>query len=152
MKQGMNRNSSVAWAPTVSGGSAVSVASCVLLSRWLSILHPGVCVCVCCMWEILPWTRQLLESTRKHKASAKCIKIKGTDKECVIASSDGARIIWDLVEARTRPLKPFCFVPAETNSHHRDSSISLVLMKAVVLSNRAQHLQSILFIQCCKNT
>lgn len=26
----------------------------------------------------------------KRKASAKCIKIKGTDKECVIASSDGA--------------------------------------------------------------
>ncbi len=68
------------------------------------------------VWEFLPRTHKLLESMRKHKASAKCIKIKGIDKECVIASSDGACIIWDPVEARTRPLNPFCFFPAETNS------------------------------------
>ncbi len=82
-----------------------------------------VCVCVCAfasVWEILPRTRKLLESMRKHKASANCIKIKGIDKECVIASSDGACIIWDPVEARTRPLNPFCFFSAETNSHHRN--------------------------------
>lgn len=65
------------------------------------------------MWEIQPRTHRLLESMRKHKASAKCIKIKGIDKECVIASSDGACIIW---EARTRPLNPFCFLFAETHS------------------------------------
>lgn len=72
------------------------------------------------VWEILPRTHKLLESMRKHKASANCIKIKGTDKERVIASSDGACIIWDLVEARTRPLNPFCLLSAETHPHRRN--------------------------------
>ena len=92
------------------------------------------------VWEILPRTHKLLESMRKHKAFAKCFKIKGIDKECVIASSDGACIIWNPVEARTRPLNPVCFSPAETNSHHRNGLINLVLMKAAVSSNRAGRL------------
>lgn len=93
------------------------VASCVLLSRWLSILHPGAYVCV---EKILPSAHKLPKSTRKHTASVNCIKIKGNDKECVIASSDGACIIWDLVDARNRPLTPFCFLSAQANAHHRN--------------------------------
>lgn len=101
------------------------------------------------MWEILPRTHKLLESMRKRKASANCIKIKGTDKECVIASSDGACIIWDPVEARTRPLNPFCLFPAETNSHHRDGYIPLAL-KAIVSLNLDKVVSNIAFRQRCK--
>ncbi|KAK9535548.1 hypothetical protein VZT92_007923 [Zoarces viviparus] len=83
----------------------------------MAVSSPSRCV-FARVWEILPRTLELLESMGKHKASANCIKIKDIDKECVIASSDGACIIWDLVEARTRPLNPFCFFSAETDSHH----------------------------------
>lgn len=88
-----------------------------------------------CVRGILPGTHKLLESIRKHKASANCIKIKGIDKECVIASSDGACIIWDLVEARIRPLNPFCFLAAGARSHHSDGGINSLLMQVILLLN-----------------
>lgn len=85
---------------------------------------------------------------RKHKASAKCIKIKGIDKECVIASSDGACIIWDPVEARTRPLNPFCFLFAETHSCKE-------IIEMILVPNICHYLIKLFNNFCktsCKNT
>lgn len=85
---------------------------------------------------------------RKHKASAKCIKIKGIDKECVIASSDGACIIWDPVEARTRPLNPFCFLFAETHSCKE-------IIEMILVPNICHYLIKLFRNFCkasCKNT
>lgn len=120
----------------------MSAAPSVLLSQWLSLLHPGVCVCLysCHLLRVgdPSWGHT------KREVSDKCIKIKGTDKECVVASSDGVQHnLGPLAEARTHPLKAFCFVPVETkNLHQRDSSL---LMKAVVLSDHAEHLSSAVF-------
>uniref|UniRef100_A0A3Q3W524 Cilia- and flagella-associated protein 52 n=1 Tax=Mola mola TaxID=94237 RepID=A0A3Q3W524_MOLML len=50
------------------------------------------------IWELQPNNHKLLATMKEHKAAIKCIKIKSDDKECVSASSDGACIIWDIVQ------------------------------------------------------
>lgn len=129
--------------PMVSGGCAVSAAPCVLLSRWLSFLHPGVCVCecewacvcVCLRTCCLLRTGDPSRTLTKRKASAKCIKIKGTDKECVVASSDGAphnlgpRRKPELAHSRPSvsfPLKPKIHI-------RRDGSVGSLLTKSVAM-------------------
>lgn len=47
------------------------------------------------------------------------LRLKALTRNVLLPAQMGPRIIWDLVEARTRPLKPFCFVPAETKIHIR---------------------------------
>lgn len=98
----MNRNSLVAWLHSLWRDCCVS---CLVCAVKLSIPCPGArvhaCVLVC---VFLPGTHKLLETMRKQKAPVEGISIIGTDKEGVIAKSDGAHIIWGLVEASSRPL------------------------------------------------
>ncbi|PIO15726.1 hypothetical protein AB205_0206300, partial [Aquarana catesbeiana] len=49
------------------------------------------------VWEIGRESQRLVESMKEHKSAVTCIKLKGNNRECVTASSDGACIIWDLV-------------------------------------------------------
>ncbi|XP_018423807.1 PREDICTED: cilia- and flagella-associated protein 52 [Nanorana parkeri] len=49
------------------------------------------------LWEIGRDSQRLVESMKEHKSAILCIKLKGNNRECVSASSDGACIIWDLV-------------------------------------------------------
>lgn len=57
---------------------------------------------------------------RKQKASVEGISSIGTDKEGVIAKSDGAYILWDLVEARSRLLNTHIFfIFAGINSFYK---------------------------------
>uniref|UniRef100_H3CIU6 Cilia- and flagella-associated protein 52 n=1 Tax=Tetraodon nigroviridis TaxID=99883 RepID=H3CIU6_TETNG len=49
------------------------------------------------VWELQSKGHRLLETMKEHKGTVTCVKIKGDDKECVSASSDGVCIIWDIV-------------------------------------------------------
>nr|AAH72072.1 MGC78960 protein [Xenopus laevis] len=49
------------------------------------------------IWEISKETQRLVQSMKEHKSSVTCIKLKGNNRECLTASSDGTCIIWDIV-------------------------------------------------------
>ncbi len=48
------------------------------------------------VWRIGKTSQSLEASMKDHRGPINCIRIKGSDDECVSASSDGSCIIWDL--------------------------------------------------------
>lgn len=101
----------------------MSAAPCVLLSQWLFSPSRCVCVCactrvICCVWEILPADSQSVRSLPN------ALRLKALTRNVLLPAQMGLCITGTMVEARTCPLKAFCFVTVETKKFTSEGQFS----------------------------